>query len=160
MQSCSDEQRVEIREDDPCSPEVRALLELHLAFAREVTPLEHVHALDVVGLTDPALTFFTARRGGTLVGLGAIRELDPRHGELKSMHTAAAARRTGVARALLDCLIGVARDRGYGHVSLETGTMDAFAPARALYASAGFQRCDPFGEYTRNPYSVCMSMAL
>jgi putative acetyltransferase len=154
------EPRVEVRQDDPGSPEVRALLAHHLAFAREVTPLEHVHALDVDGLTDPALTFFTARRGGTLLGLGAIRELDPRHGELKSMHTAAAARRTGVARALLDCLLAVARERGYRRVSLETGTTDAFAPARALYASAGFEPCEPFGEYTRNPYSVCMSMAL
>jgi putative acetyltransferase len=160
MTSASDAARIEIRVDDPLSPDVRGLLERHLAFAHDMTPLEHVHALDIEGLTDPALTFFAARRGGTVVGVGAIRQLDPRHGELKSMHTAEAARRTGVARAVVDHMLDVARARGYGRVSLETGAMDAFAPARALYASVGFEPCEPFGDYTRNPYSVCMAMTL
>jgi putative acetyltransferase len=119
-----------------------------------------VHALDVDRLTDPAVTFYAARRGGALVGVGAIRRLGPDHAELKSMHTAAAVRRQGVGRAILEHLVAVARARGYRRVSLETGTMGAFAAARSLYRSFGFQPCEPFGEYTANPHSVCMSLDL
>src|SRR3954454_6956688 len=115
--------------DDPRRADIVALLERHLAFAHEHTPPEDVHALDLTGLLDPAVTFFSARRDGQLLAIGALRELDPRHGELKSMHTAAAARRAGLGRAMFDHLVAVARDRGYDRVSLETGTMDAFGPA-------------------------------
>jgi putative acetyltransferase len=148
---------VVITEDDPLRPDVTALLERHLAFAHEVTPAGHVHALGVERLLDPSVTFFSARRDGVLLGVGALRELDPSHGEVKSMHTAPAARRQGVGRAIVEHLLAVARDRGYERVSLETGTMDAFTPARELYAAMGFTRCAPFGEYTDNPHSVCMT---
>ena len=149
-----------IAEDDPLRPDVTALLERHLAFAHEVTPEGHVHALDVHRLLDPSVTFFSARRDGALLGVGALRELDPSHGEVKSMHTAPAARRQGVGRAMVEHLLAVARARGYDRVSLETGTMDAFAPARELYLAIGFVPCAPFGEYTANPHSVCMTLAL
>ena len=149
-----------IAQDDPLRPDVTALLERHLAFAHEVTPEGHVHALDVHRLLDPSVTFFSARRGSELVGVGALRELDPCHGEVKSMHTAPSARRHGVGRAVVEHLLQVARERGYERVSLETGTMDAFAPARELYAAIGFVPCPPFGEYTANPHSVCMAFAL
>ena len=137
-----------------------ALLERHLAFAHEVTPEGHVHALDVDRLVDPSVTFFSARRDGELLGVGALRELDALHGEVKSMHTTPAARRHGVGRAMVEHLVDVARDRGYARVSLETGTMEAFAPARELYVAVGFVPCPPFGEYTANPHSVCMTRAL
>lgn len=146
--------------DDPRSEDVRALLVQHLAFAREVTPPAHVHALDVDGLLDPAVTLFSVRRRGALLGVGALRELDPSHGEVKSMHVASAARGQSIGRALLDHLLSVAAGRGYRFVSLETGTMDAFAPARSLYESAGFTRCEPFGDYTTNPHSACMRIDL
>lgn len=139
---------------------MRALLERHLAFAHEVTPRAGVHALDVDGLADPAVTFVSARIGGRLVGVGALRELDRRHGELKSMHTAAEARGHGVGRAILDHLLDVAAARGYERVSLETGNLEAFGPARALYAGAGFVVCEPFGEYVGSPTSTCMTMHL
>jgi putative acetyltransferase len=154
------EETIEIAVDDTSAADVRALLERHLAFAHEVTPSDHVHALDVDALMDAAVTFVTARRAGRLVGVGAIRELDTLHGELKSMHTAEPARRQGVGRAVLAHLVGVARARGYRRVYLETGTGAAFASAQVLYSSAGFEPCEPFAEYTRNPYSVCMSMEL
>ena len=112
---------------------MRALLAVHLRFSHDVTPAGHVHALDVDGLRDPAVAFFSARRGGELLGVGALKHLDDTHGELKSMHTAAAARGQGVGRAMVEHLLAVARGRGYRRVSLETGTMDEFAPARALY---------------------------
>lgn len=131
----------QISADDPRAADVRALLERHLAFALATTPPEHSFALDVDGLLDPAVTFFSFRAGGELLGVGAIKRLDPGHAEIKSMHTAAAARGRGAGRAMLNHLLGTARDQGYRRVSLETGTMAEFAPARALYASAGFMPC-------------------
>jgi len=146
--------------DDPRASDVHALLERHLEFARRVSPAEHVHALAVDGLLDPAVTFYSARLDGAVVGVGALRHLDESHGELKSMHTVEAARGRGVGRAMVDHLLSVAADRRYRRVSLETGTGDPFAAAHALYTSAGFRPCPPFGEYTVNPYSICMTKEL
>jgi len=145
---------------DPNADDVRALLERHLSFARVQSPPEHVHALNTGAWADPGLTLFGARRGGSLVGVGAIRRLDDTHAELKAMHTRAEARGQGVGQAMLTHLLRVAEARGYQRVSLETGTMDAFAAARALYRKAGFRPCPPFGPYTVNPYSVCMTLVL
>lgn len=146
--------------DDPRRPDVLGLLEAHLGFAREMSPAEHVHALDVDGLLDPAVTFFSARRQGVLVGVGALRQIDGSQAEIKSMHVSRAERGQGIGRAIVDHLLAVAAGRGYRRVSLETGTMEAFAPARALYRAVGFTPCEPFGEYTANPYSECMTMEL
>lgn len=146
--------------EDPGAADVRAVMDRHLAFAREVTPLEHVHALDTEAWSDPDLTLFGARQGGSLVGIGAIRRLDGAHAELKSMHTRQEARGQGVGQAMLSHLLHVARALGYQRVSLETGTADAFAAARALYLKAGFRPCAPFGPYSVNPHSICMTLAL
>ena len=146
--------------DDPRRDDVRALLERHLAFARAVTPPEDVHALELDGLLDPSVTFFSLRDGGRLLGVGAIKQLDPDHAELKSMHTAEEARRRGVGRAIVDHLLAVAAERGVSRVSLETGAMDAFAPARSLYASVGFVPCGPFGDYAESPNSAYMTLLL
>jgi putative acetyltransferase len=146
--------------DDPGADDVRALLERHLAFARDVTPPGHVHALDADGLMDPAITLFSARRAGVLLGVGALSRLDETHAELKSMHTSEDARGLGVGRALLDHILAFAAERNYRRVSLETGTMAAFAPARSLYSKRGFVPCEPFGAYTDNPISMCMTLEL
>jgi putative acetyltransferase len=146
--------------DDPRRPDIIALLERHLAFAHEHTPPEDVHALDLDGLLEPAVTFFSARHDGSLVAIGALKELDAGHGELKSMHTAAGARRHGVGRAMVDHLVAVAAERGYRRVSLETGTMDAFGPARSLYTACGFRPCGPFAAYTASPNSAFMTLTL
>jgi len=146
--------------EDPRSPDVRSLLEKHLAFAHEVTPAGHVHALEVERLVDPSVTFFSARRGGVLVGVGALRRLDDTHAELKSMHTTEVARGRGVGRAMVAYILDFAARCHYQRVSLETGTMEAFAPARSLYARAGFVPCEPFGGYTANPHSTCMTISL
>jgi putative acetyltransferase len=150
----------EISTDDPRAPDVRALLGRHLTFARQHTPPEDVHALEVDALVDPAVTFYSFRRNGELLAVGALKRLDAHHAELKSMHTAEAARRQGVGAAMLDHLVAVARARGFHRLSLETGTMDAFAAARSLYANRGFRRCDPYGDYVASPNSICMSMML
>ena len=136
--------------DDPRKPDVRVILERHLAFCLSETPPEHAFALDVTGLLDPAVTFFSyTGDDGTVLGVGAIKELGPAHGELKSMHTAEEARGRGVGRAMLRHLLSVAQARGYRRVLLETGTTPGFAAARSLYAGAGFVPAEPFGDYQR-----------
>src|ERR1700730_1717864 len=146
--------------DDPRVDDVRALLERHLAFAREVTPPAGVHALDVEALLHPSITFFSARLDGKLLGVGALKQLDASHAELKSMHTVEAARGQGVGRALVDHLLAVAADHHYRQVRLETGNTDVFAPARTLNMKAGFRPCPPFGEYIVSPTSACMTIAI
>lgn len=143
--------------DDPRSPDVLQLLAAHLAYARRSSPPEAVHALEAGGLADPRVKFFSYRVAGELLAVAALRELDPAHAEIKSMHTAAAARGQGIARALLSHLLAVARSRGCQRVSLETGSQEAFAAARALYASEGFTVCDAFSDYPRSEHSVFMT---
>ena len=143
--------------DDPRTRDVRRLLERHLAHAHANTRPEEVYALDVDALLDPAVTFFSFRADGELLGVAALKELDEQHGEVKSMHTAEAARGRGIGRALVEHLIGVARERGYRRLSLETGAGPAFAPARALYARAGFVPCGPFADYDGSPNSAYMT---
>ena len=150
----------EIAVDDPGALDVRALLATHLTFSHQHSPPEDVHALDVDRLRDPAVTFFSYREGGRLLAVGALRRLDDEHAEVKSMHTASEARGRGIGRAVLAHLIAEARARGHRRLSLETGTMAAFAPARALYASAGFVPCEPFGSYFHSPNSTCMTLVL
>jgi len=146
--------------DDPRAPDVLALLGRHLEYARANTNPEEVYALDVDALVDPAVSFFSYRVDGELLGVAALKQLDPSHGEIKSMHTAQEARGRGIGRELVQHLLAVARTRGYRRVSLETGAGPAFAPARALYARAGFEPCPPFGGYAPSPNSACMTLAL
>ena len=146
--------------DDPTADDVRALLERHLTFMADCTPPEDIFALDLDGLTEPGITFFTARRSGELLGFGALLELDPVHGELKSMHTTEAARGQGIARTMVEHLVAEARARGYDRVRLETGTQDEFAAARALYTACGFTPCGPFSHYTDTRTSALMSLEL
>ncbi|MGH3389906.1 MAG: GNAT family N-acetyltransferase [Actinomadura sp.] len=150
----------EISTDDPRADDVRGLLERHLVFVNAQSPPEDVHALDVDGLLDPAVTFVSFRLAGELLGVGALKRLDERHAELKSMHTVRAARGRGVGRAIVDHLIGLARDRGFHRVSLETGSMAGFAPARRLYETAGFTPCGPFGDYNPSRHSTFMTLSL
>lgn len=147
--------------DDPARADVLALLDEHLRNMRELSPPESVHALDVSRLKVPAVTFWTVRdAGGALLGCGALKELDAGHGEIKSMRTPQARRRSGAGRAMLEHIVREARRRGYRRLSLETGSADAFVPAQTLYASAGFVRCGPFADYGPDPNSVFMSLAL
>jgi putative acetyltransferase len=149
-----------IETDDPRADDVRELLGRHLAYARATTLPDEVYALDVDALADPSVTFFSFRAGGELLGVAALKQLSDDHAELKSMHTAEAARGQGIGRRLVEHLLAVARERGYARVSLETGAGPAFAPARELYARAGFGPCPPFGDYRASPNSTCMTLAL
>jgi putative acetyltransferase len=150
--------RVEV--DDLTRPQIHALLNEHLENMRAITPPESVHALDLSRLRTPDITFWTVWDDTQLVGCGALKELDPRHGEVKSMRTPEALRRRGAGRAVLMHIIDIARARGYQRLSLETGAMEPFKPAHALYASAGFTFCGPFGEYRDDPNSVFMTLII
>jgi putative acetyltransferase len=149
-----------VREDDLSGPEVLGLLQEHLEFTALHSPPESVHALDREALCAPDVTFWSAWQDSELAGCAALKELDARHGEIKSMRTASSYLRKGVAMALLEHLLAEAWKRAYRSVSLETGSMQAFAPARALYARFGFEFCGPFADYVADPYSVFMTRAL
>ena len=141
-------------------PEIIALLQEHLAEVRSLLPPESVHALDLSGLRKPEITFWTVWLGSDLAGCGALKALGPEHGEIKSMRTARHHKRKGIAASMVRHILGEAARRGYRRLSLETGSQPHFAPARALYASFGFQACGPFGDYVDDPNSVFMTKVL
>ncbi|MEM8655169.1 MAG: GNAT family N-acetyltransferase [Pseudomonadota bacterium] len=144
----------------PDAPEIEALLVRHFALMRATSPAESCHVMEPGTLLENEAVLFAARDGDAVLGVGAVTEIAPGHGELKSMHTAAEARGRGVARAVLQALMGHARDTGLTRLSLETGSAEEFAPARALYAAHGFQDCPPFGSYVVDPLSVFMTRTL
>jgi putative acetyltransferase len=151
---------VRIVVDDLSGPEIAGLISEHLRNMRAQTPPESIHALDLEKLRRPDITFWTAWDGAELLGCGALKELDPRHGEIKSMRTAAAHLRKGIAAAMLTHILEEARRRGYRRVSLETGAMAAFSPAHRLYERFGFQPSEPFGDYVPDPNSAFMTLEL
>ena len=150
-----------IRVDDLSTPPVQGLLQQHLEFCRSQSPPGSVHALDLDALrARSGLVFWAAWLGDRVAGCVALQELDTTHGEIKSMHTVAALRGAGVGKALVEHLLAEAAGRSYRRLSLETGTMAGFEPARRLYRSFGFENCSPFGDYFEDPNSVCMTKAL
>lgn len=151
---------LEIAVDDPRDASVGALLATHLAFSHAATPREYSFALGVDHLAGPEVTLFSARRATVVVGIAALKRLDDSHAELKSMHTRAEVRRSGIAKALVAHILAFARQAGYERVSLETGTTDEFLPARSLYAGMGFTPCDPFGAYQASPYNTFLTITL
>ena len=152
--------RIEIRKDDLSGREIRALLRDHLESAARLSPPESVHALDLEALRSLEITFWSAWEGQELLGCGALKELDPQHGEIKSMRTAAAHLRKGVAAHVLTFVLEEARRRSYTRLSLETGSSEAFVPARRLYSKFGFEFCAPFSDYVDDPFSVFMTRQL
>lgn len=151
---------MQIKRDDLTGQEVQALLEEHLKNMHELSPPESVHALDIAKLQQPDVTFWTVWEGGELLGCGALKELNPTHGEVKSMRTSSAHRRKGVARAMLEHIIAEALLRNYARLSLETGSQKDFEPAQRLYESFGFTNCPPFADYEEDPNSVFMTKEL
>ena len=151
---------LQIKRDDLGSPEIAELLGEHLRSLAAVTPPESRHALDLIGLRQPNVIFWSAWIGRKLVGCGALKELDATHGEIKSMRTSAGYLRKGVGSGVLQHIISEAKRRGYRRLSLETGAMPYFAPAHALYQKFGFKRCAPFADYRNDPNSLFMTKEL
>lgn len=142
------------------SPDVLELLEFHFTAMRASSPPEACHVLPIDGLRDPALTFWTAREDGELVGVGALKELEPGHGEVKSMRTSPKHLGRGVGGAILAHIMAEARRRGYARLSLETGSTQEFAGALRLYEREGFQLCGPFAGYPESPFTRFFTRAL
>ena len=142
------------------NPAIRDLLAHHFADLRTTAPPESCHVLPIDAMRVPELHFFAAWEDGVLLGFGAVKDLGDGTGEIKSMRTAADGQRKGVGQAMLDHLIAHARSLGLSRLSLETGAMDFFIPARALYAKNGFTECAPFGDYRPDPNSVFMTRVI
>jgi len=149
---------LDIRVDDLDGPEVLALLQEHLGSMEHTAPAESRHALDLAGLREPGITFWSIWDGPALAGFGALKHMTESHAEVKSMRTATSHLRRGVASKMLEHLIREAAARGYSRLSLETGSMEFFEAARRLYASFGFTSCLPFGNYKPDPNSVFMTL--
>lgn len=146
--------------DDLSGPEIADFLAAHIEEMLSVTPLESKHALDLDGLRQPEINFWSVLDGDTLVACGALKKLDTDHAEIKSMRTAPSYKRRGVASMLLRYMISEAKRMGYSRLSLETGSIDFFAPARELYVKHGFEYCEPFADYKEDPNSVHMTKVL
>lgn len=151
---------ITVRRDDLSSPEVQSLIAEHLSGMHSNSPPGHVHALAIAKLQAPDITFWSAWADGILCGCGALKELDRRTGEVKSMRTRPAFLRRGVGQAILDEIIRTGRQRGYSHLLLETGTGQSFEPAHALYRRSGFESSGPFGEYIATDFNVFMVKVL
>jgi putative acetyltransferase len=149
-----------IREDNLTGPEIAALLQLHLDAMHQWSPPESVHAMPIERLRQPDVTFYTAWNGEQLAACGALKQLDARHGEIKSMRADPAWRGKGAGKAILVHILDEARARGYTRLSLETGSTEEFEPARRLYASNGFGECGPFTGYGEDPFSIFMTRIL
>jgi putative acetyltransferase len=162
MERFGEERKADMRieRDDPGRDDVQRLLAGHLADMYATSPAESVHALDHAALSGPTITFWTARQEEELLGCGALKEIGPGEGEIKSMRTAAHARGRGVATLLLARIQADARERGYTRLFLETGSQEFFAPARRLYQRHGFEECAPFAGYAPDPNSVFMTQDL
>lgn len=149
-----------IKLDDLMSPQIAELLADHLREMNEHSPPDSVHALDLENLRRPEITFWSIWDGEELVGCGALKELDEKHAEIKSMSTDPKYRGRGAGKLMLRHILDQAKQRGYQRLSLETGSMAAFEPARRLYAAHGFTPCGPFADYTLDPHSVFMTLEL
>ena len=143
--------------DDLTGSDIAGLLQAHLDHMSSLSPPESTHALNLDSLRAPDVTFWTVREDGQLLGCGALKEIEPQHGEIKSMHTAKAARGRGVAKAIVETILSEARRREYERLSLETGSLAEFEAARRLYSGFGFEYCAPFAGYVEDPYSVFMT---
>ena len=145
---------MEIKKGNLDSDEVKQLLQEHHDDMLKHSPVESVHALDLSGLKDPSVSFWTVHINGELAGCGALKKLSEQHAELKSMRTAEKFLRKGVAAKLLAHMLEVAQNEAFEEVSLETGTMKAFIPAQTLYKQFGFTECQPFEDYQEDPFSM------
>ena len=146
--------------DDLTGPEIARFLDEHVQEMLSITPPESKHALDLDGLRRPEVTFWSVMDDDALVGCGAIKRLDASHAEVKSMRTASARKRSGIASLLLRYIITEAGRMGLTRLSLETGAHEFVLPARRLYEKFGFGYCEPFADYRPDPLSVFMTRSL
>jgi putative acetyltransferase len=151
---------IQIRPDDLTGPEIAELIAIHAGTMLAASPPESCHFLPIDGLRQPSVSVWSLWEEGLLLGCGALKDLGNGTGEIKSMHTREVLRGRGLGRRMLEHILAEARRRNYSALFLETGSMDAFIPARRLYEAYGFDYCGPFGDYTEDPHSVFMCLPL
>lgn len=151
---------IQIRPDDLTGPEIAELIAIHAGTMLAASPPESCHFLPIDGLRQPSVSVWSLWEEGALLGCGALKDLGNGTGEIKSMHTREVLRGRGLGRRMLEHILAEARRRNYSALYLETGSMDAFIPARRLYEAYGFDYCGPFGDYTEDPHSVFMCLPL
>ncbi len=149
-----------IAPESPLTPDLTLLMQRHTQAMHAESPPESIHMLDAGKLAAPGISFFVMRDGGSPIGMGAVKRIDDSHAEIKSMHILAERRGEGLSRKMLDHLTSHALSLGFTKLSLETGSQTGFAPARGLYANAGFEECGPFEGYGPDPNSVFMTRAI
>ena len=149
-----------VQEIAPTDYRVEPLISAHLTLMRASSPACSVHAMEADDLAVAGARFFVALDGDEAVAMGALKALTGPHGEIKSMHVRQDRRGAGLADQILAHLLDVARIEGMTRVSLETGSQDAFYPARQFYARHGFSTCPPFEGYLLDPNSVFMTRGL
>lgn len=152
--------RFQIVRDDATGTAITQLLSFHLEEMHRWSPACKVHAMPAGRLREPDVTLYSAWDGDRLAACGALKEIGPQRGELKSMRAASEFRGQGAGKAILVYLIEQAQDRGYDWLGLETGNAEPFVPARRLYEKFGFRECAPFGDYVSDDFSLCMEMSL
>ncbi len=151
---------MDIRVGDLKNKNIISLLEEHHKDMLRHSPIESIHALDLTALQAPKITFWSLWIDNELAGIGALKEINAEHGEIKSMRTSTNFLRKGIAKKLLIHIIEQANLRSYKRLSLETGTKDVFLPAQQLYRQFGFSECAPFDNYKEDPYSMFMTKIL
>lgn len=154
------EQIMALMQENPLTEDLALLFQRHTADMHADTPPESIHMLPRTALVDPAIAFFVLREAGRPVAMGAVKVIEPGHGEIKSMHVLAEERGRGLSAEMLRALIAHARTQGLTRLSLETGSQAMFLPARRLYEKAGFRECPPFVGYVLDPMSVFMTLLL
>lgn len=149
-----------IEQGDLSSPDVIALLQQHLQDMHATSPPESIHALNLEQLKQPEITFWIIRNEQTVLACGALKKLNSKQCEIKSMRTANEFRSQGIGTKMLNHLIGEAIFGRYDQIFLETGSQPCFEPARRLYKNHGFEECTPFADYVDDPNSVFMMLKI
>ena len=140
--------------------EVNDLLKKHFAELKSVSPTGSTHVLDIDGLKDPSIKFWSLWENNKLIGCGALKFLEKNHGEFKSIRVANEFRKKGIGERIIEHLIEEAKKLEISKLSIETGAGEFFLPARKLFSKFGFKLCPPFAHYKEDPHSCYYTLNL
>ena len=141
-------------------PEVNQLLKKHFVELRSVSPKGSTHVLDIEGLQNKSIKFWSIYEHHKLIGCGALKFLDSNHGEFKSIRVADSFRKKGYGKKVISVLFEKSKELGVNKISVETGSGEFFLPARRLFKKFGFEECEPFGHYVNDSNSCYMSLEI
>jgi len=142
------------------NPEVHDLLIKHFIELRSVSPKGSTHVLDIAGLKDPSIRFWSLWEENDLMGSGALKFLGKEHGEFKSIRVCDNFKGRGNGTKVINHLINEAKKLNVKRLSLETGAGEYFLTARRLFNKCGFEPCEPFSHYKKDINSIYMTMLI